>query len=62
MFIFLLVNKVDLGLYSPPILKNILSIVIQIFIYLEAFESNTNSDFLNHTVWPIRNFVIYKFT
>ena len=32
------------------ILKNILSLVFQIFLYLETFECNTISDWLNHTV------------
>ena len=34
------------GLYSPTILKNVLSLVLQIFQYLEAFECNTTSDWL----------------
>ena len=39
-----------LGPYSPTILKNILSLVLQIFLCTEAFERNTTSDWLNHTV------------
>ena len=38
------------GPYSPTILKNILCLVLQIFLYLAAFECNTTSDWLNHTV------------
>ena len=34
------------GLYSPTILKNFHSLVLQIFLYLEAFECNTTSDWL----------------
>ena len=29
------------GLYSPTILKNVLSLVLQIFLYLDAFECST---------------------
>ena len=36
--------------YSPTILKHVLGLVLQIFLYLEAFERNTTSDWLNHTV------------
>ena len=39
-----------LGPYSPTILKNILCLILQIFLVLEAFECNTTSDWLNHTV------------
>ena len=35
--------------YSPTILKFILSLVVQIFLHLEAFECNIASDWLNHT-------------
>ena len=38
------------GPYSPTILKNVLRHVLQIFLYLEAFETNTTSVWLNHTV------------
>ena len=40
----------DLGRYSPTILKNVLSLVLQISLYLEAFECDTASDWLNHSV------------
>ena len=36
--------------YSPTILENCLSLVLQIFLYLEVFECNTTSDWLNRTV------------
>ena len=36
--------------FSPIILQNVLSLVLHIFLYLEAFEYNTTSDWLNHTV------------
>ena len=39
------------GQYSPTIFKNVLSLVLQIISsYLEAFECNKTSDWLNHTV------------
>ena len=42
-------NRVILGpIYSPTSLRNILVLVLQIFLYLEASESNTTSDWLNH--------------
>ena len=51
----------NLGLYSLTILKSILSLVLQIFLHLEAFKCNTTSDWLNH-VKPIRSCVTFKFT
>ena len=38
----------DQGSYSPTILQNILCLSLHIFVYLEAFECNTTSDWLNH--------------
>ena len=38
------------GLYSPTILKIVLSLVLQIFLHSETIEYNTTSDLLNHTV------------
>ena len=38
------------GPYSPTILENILGLVLEIFLNLEAFECYTTSDWLNHTV------------
>ena len=38
------------GLYSPTILQNVLIIFLQIVHYLAAFDCNTTSDWLNHTV------------
>ena len=35
--------------YSPTILENILCPVLQILLYLAAFECNTTSDWLTHT-------------
>ena len=43
-------NMEDLGLYSPTILKNLLCLVLQIFLYLAAFECNITSDWLNPMV------------
>ena len=40
----------ELGQYSPTILKCILSLVPQIFPYLEAFLSDTTFEWLNHRV------------
>ena len=45
------------GPYSPTILENILSLILQNFLYLEASECNTTSDWLNRTVYPIRSCV-----
>ena len=39
-----------LGAYSPILLKSVLSLVLLIFLYSEETESNTTSDWLNHTV------------
>ena len=36
--------------YLPSLIKSILSLVLQIFLYLEAFESSIVSDLPNHTV------------
>ena len=38
------------GLYSQTTLKNVLSLVLQNFLYLVAYEYNTTCDWLNHTV------------
>ena len=38
------------GPHSLTILENILGLVLQIFLYLEAFECSKTSDWLNHTV------------
>ena len=48
-------------LYSPTILKNIPCLILQFFLYREAFECNTISDWLNHTVYPIRSCVTFQF-
>ena len=50
------------GSYSPTILKNVLCLILQIFLYLAAFACNTTSDWLNHMVNPIRSCVTFKFT
>ena len=39
--------KYILGPYSPTILKHVLSLGLQTFLYLAAFECNTTSDCLN---------------
>ena len=39
-------GQVYLDLYSPNILKNLLNLVLQVFLYLEAFEYHTTSDWL----------------
>ena len=38
-----------LGPYSPTILKNVICLIRQMFLYLEPFECNTASDWLTHT-------------
>ena len=40
----------NLNPYSLTTLKNVLSIILQIFLYLAAFECNTTFDWLNHVV------------
>ena len=47
------------GLYSPTILKNILTLVLSFILYLAAFGCNTTSDWVNHTVRPIRSCVTF---
>ena len=37
------------GPYLPTILKNVHSLVLQMFLYLAAFECNTTSDWLNQS-------------
>ena len=37
------------------------SVFIFVRYVLEARECNTTSDWLNHTVWPIRRTVTFKF-
>ena len=49
------------GPYSQTILHNVLSLVLQLFQYLEAFECDTTSDWLNHTVSPSKSCVTFKF-
>ena len=53
--------RVDQGPYSPSILENVLSLVLKILSSLEAFECYATSDWPNHTVWPIRSCVTFKF-
>ena len=43
------INKLHQVLYSPTILWTVLCL-LQIFLYLEAFDCNTISNWLNHTV------------
>ena len=43
-------EQAHLAPYSPTLLQNVLSLVLQIFLFLAAFECNTTSDWLNHTV------------
>ena len=59
-FFYHLMNKQDP--YSPTILKNISSLVLQIFLYLEAFECKTTFDWLYPMVSPIRSCVAFRFT
>ena len=46
-------EKSFLGVYSPTIVKNVFSLVLQIFLNLEAFESNTTVQFSQNTDYPI---------
>ena len=47
------VGSHDLGSYSPIVLKNILRLVLQIFLKPDGFECNTTN--------PIRGCVTFKF-
>ena len=51
-----------LGLYATTILKNVLSVVLPIFLYFEALEYYTTSDWVNDTVQPIRSCVTFRVT
>ena len=42
--------------------RTFLNIILRISLYLVAIESNTNSDWLNRMVKPIRVCVTFKFT
>ena len=46
----IVLDKKDPGPISPSILEKIVSLVLQIFFYLEEFECNTTSNWLNRTV------------
>ena len=48
--------------YTSVILENVLSLVLQIFLNLEVFKSNTIPDWLNHMVQPFRSYLIFKFS
>ena len=51
----------DQGPISSTMLQKVLSLVPQIFLFLAAFECNTTSDWLKHTVKPIRSRYIQTF-
>ena len=40
----------DVRIYQPFLKKKTLSFVLQMFLYLEAVESNTTYDWLNHMI------------
>ena len=50
------------GPYSPTTLKKVLSLVLQIFVSIETFECYATSDWLKHSVLPIRSCITFKFT
>ena len=52
-------NHNHLRLYSSVIFKNVFRLVLQIFLYKEAFESET--DLINHLAKPTRRCVTSKF-
>ena len=58
--IFLLDLK-DQGPNSLTMLKKILCLVLQNFLYLAVFKCNTTSNWLNRTVQPNRSCVTFKF-
>ena len=41
-------------LIHKPFLRTFFSLVLQIFLYLETFECNTTSDWLNHSCVTIK--------
>ena len=53
-------NAGNQDLHSLTILKNSLSFVLKLFLYLEAHESNTILDWLNCTVQLIRKFCYFQ--
>ena len=49
------------GLYSLTILKNGFNLILQIILYLKAFESNTTCDWLNLNGLANQKCVTFKF-
>ena len=43
-------TALNLGPFSPNVLKALPHVVLKSFVYLEIFESNKTSNLLNHTV------------
>ena len=41
--------------------KNVLCLILQIFLYLEVFECNTTSEWLNRMVKPTRSYFTFQF-
>ena len=58
---FSTLSEMNLGPYSSTVLKKVLCLVTQIFLFLAAYERNTTSDWLNHMVYPIKSCVAFKF-
>ena len=56
------VTCINQGPYSPTILDSVRSLALHFFLYSKAFACNTTSDWLKHTIWPIRSGVAFKFT
>ena len=52
-------SSLDPGPYSLTNLKNVLLLVMQIYLY---FEGNITSDWLNNALKPVRICVTFKFT
>ena len=48
--------------YLTMIIKNMLSLAVNIFQYLDAFKSKIISGWLNNTGLPIRGCVTFKYT
>ena len=55
-----LIQERNLGPYSLTILRNVLSLVLQIFLYSEAFEYNKTSDWLNRRLSDKLNSLVSK--
>ena len=52
---------VSILVIMQPFLRRFLVLFPRVVLYLKAFECKTTSDWLSHTVYPIRRCVTFKF-